>query len=386
MPDVDGSFPILTVPAGRDDIVIPEGGIVKPKMGSIRERPKKDGTISYTAQIILKRKGHKTYREAATFARRTQAVAWLKNREAELKQPGGIERAKVKGMTVSDTIDLYVNESVRDLGRTKTQVLRSIKGYDLGDLDAADVGSEDIVAFARELAATGMKPQTVQNYLSHLSAVFAIAKPAWGVPLDREAMKDAFAVAKRLGLTARSEKRGRRPTLSELDRLMRFFVERSQRDLKAAPMHRIIAYAIFSTRRQEEITRITWDDLDAEGSRQMVRDMKHPGQKIGNDTWCDLTPEALAIARAMPKTSDRIFPYGTDAISAAFTRACKVLEIDDLHFHDLRHEGISRLFEMGWSIPRVAAVSGHRSWQSLQRYTHLRQTGDKYEGWKWLAR
>lgn len=386
MPDVDGSFPILTVPAERDDIVIPEGGIVKPKMGSIRERPKKDGTISYTAQIILKRKGHKTYREAATFARRTQAVAWLKNREAELKQPGGIERAKVKGMTVSDTIDLYVNESVRDLGRTKTQVLRSIKGYDLGDLDAADVGSEDIVAFARELAATGMKPQTVQNYLSHLSAVFAIAKPAWGVPLDREAMKDAFAVAKRLGLTARSEKRGRRPTLPELDRLMRFFVERSQRDPKAAPMHQIIAYAIFSTRRQEEITRITWDDLDAEGSRQMVRDMKHPGQKIGNDTWCDLTPEALAISKAMPKTSDRIFPYGTDAISAAFTRACKVLEIDDLHFHDLRHEGISRLFEMGWSIPRVATVSGHRSWQSLQRYTHLRQTGDKYEDWKWLAR
>jgi integrase len=56
-----------------------------------------------------------------------------------------------------------------------------------------------------------------------------------------------------------------------------------------------------------------------------------------------------------------------------------------LHFHDLRHEGISRLFEVGRSIPQVAAVSGHRSWQSLQRYAHLRQTGDKYAGWKWLA-
>src|SRR5262249_14571275 len=79
----------------------------------------------------------------------------------------------------------------------------------------------------------------------------------------------------------------------------------------------------------------------------------------------------------------RIFPYSTDAISAAFTRACKILGIEDLRFHDLRHEGISRLFEMGRTIPQVAAVSGHRSWTSLKRYTHIRQSKDKYDNWKW---
>jgi integrase len=54
-----------------------------------------------------------------------------------------------------------------------------------------------------------------------------------------------------------------------------------------------------------------------------------------------------------------------------------------LHFHDLRHEGISRLFEAGWDIPHVALVSGHRSWSSLQRYAHIRQRDDKYAGWRW---
>jgi len=78
-------------------------------------------------------------------------------------------------------------------------------------------------------------------------------------------------------------------------------------------------------------------------------------------------------------------PYSTDAISAAFTRACKILGIEDLRFHDLRHEGISRLFEMGRTIPQVAAVSGHRSWTSLKRYTHIRQSMDKYDNWKWKA-
>lgn len=113
--------------------------------------------------------------------------------------------------------------------------------------------------------------------------------------------------------------------------------------------------------------------------------MKHPGQKKGNDVWCELPPEALQVVKSMPKLNAEIFPFGTDAISAAFTRACKVLGIADLHFHDLRHEGVSRLFEMGRTIPLAASVSGHRSWSSLQRYAQIRATGDRLQDWKWLA-
>lgn len=384
MPNVALTFPILTVSAARDDIVIPQGGIVKPTMGSIRERARKDGSIGYTAQIIIKRKGKPTHREAETFERRTQAMAWLKNREAELREDGGIDRARVKHATLGDAIDLYVKESKRDIGRTKAGVLKAIKGYDLGKLEAADIQSQDIVTFARELSSAGMKPQTVQNYLSHLSAVFAVARTGWGVPLDRQAMQDAFAVAKRLGLTSKSEKRDRRPTVAEINKLMDYFTGQEKRSPGMVPMARVVPFALFSTRRLGEVVRIDWSDFDAPGSRVLVRDMKHPGEKAGNDQWVDLPPEAVDFMGKSHDLSGRIFPYTEDAIGANFTRACKYLDIEDLHFHDLRHEGISRLFEMGWTIPKVASVSGHRSWQSLQRYTHLRQTGDKWAGWKWL--
>ena len=197
-------------------------------------------------------------------------------------------------------------------------------------------------------------------------------------------MEDARKVSDRLGITGKSRERDRRPTLDELDQLMQHFLDRSKRRPSSIPMHRIIAFAIFSTRRQEEIIRIRWNDLDTDGQRVLVRDMKNPGEKIGNDVWCDLDENALASIQAMPRVVEQIFPYSTDAISAAFTRACKLLEITNLHFHDLRHDGVSRLFELGLNIPHVAANSGHRSWTSLKRYTHLRQTGDKYEDWKWL--
>lgn len=195
-------------------------------------------------------------------------------------------------------------------------------------------------------------------------------------------MDAALSVAKRLGLIAKSRSRDRRPTLDELDRLMTPFGEVRARRPGSLPMQHIIAFALFSTHRQVEITLLTWANLDEAGSRILVRDMKNPGQKVGNDVWCELPPEALQIA--LPRVDARIFPYTTDAISAAFTRACAFLGIADLHFHDLRHEGVSRLFEMGRTVPLAASVSGHRSWSSLQRYAHIRQAGDRFAGWPWL--
>ncbi len=213
--------------------------------------------------------------------------------------------------------------------------------------------------------------------------MFAVAKPAWGFDLDPQVMISAVKVTKRMGLTSKSRERDRRPTLAELDKLMQHFGAIEARRVGTIPMQKIIPFAIFSTRRQDEIARLAWADL--EPGRVMVRDMKHPGDKLGNDAWCDLVPEAERLIQSMAKTGETIFPASADAMSAAFTRACKILGIDDLHFHDLRHDGVSRLFEMGWTIPHVAGVSGHRSWQSLKRYTHLRQTGDKYMDWKWLS-
>jgi len=46
--------------------------------------------------------------------------------------------------------------------------------------------------------------------------------------------------------------------------------------------------------------------------------------------------------------------------------------LSELRFHDLRHEAISRFFELGLNIPEVAVISGHRDPRMLFRYTHLR--------------
>jgi integrase len=355
-------------------------------MGHIVARKRRDGSTGYTAQIVLKKDGKVAHREAKTFDRRVAANAWMARREDELAKPGAIERERQRDNDpkLSDVIDRFIAESKRPIGRTKTQVLRSIKDYDIAELRCSRITSADLVAFVEAIQAGAA---TRQNYLSHLSAIFKLARPAWGYALDYQAIKDAFVATKDLGLTAKGKSRNRRPTLNELDRLMQHFGLIKTRRPASVPMQRIIAFAIFSTRRQEEITRIRWDNYekadDEHPARILVSDMKHPGDKAGNDVFCELPPEAAAIIEATPKTDERIFPFTTDAISAAFTRACKTLGIDDLHFHDLRHEGVSRLFEIGKNIPQARTVSGHSTWQSLQRYEHIRRTGDRYADWRW---
>lgn len=353
-------------------------------MGTIIERKRKDGSVAYRAQIVIYRDKAVVHREQQTFERRPAAVAWIAKREKILAQPGALQAVKVAtGVTLAEVIDRYVAESRKQMGRTKAQVLEAIKDFPIASQRCEDIKSADIVTFARELT-PGRTPQTVKNYVSHLGAVFAIAKPAWGVELDRTTMSDAAIVAKRLGLTSKSRERDRRPTVEEVHRLMDYFRNRrSYTRTSTPPMALVVPFALYSTRRQEEITRITWADYQPEANRVLVRDMKNPGEKIGNDVWVDLPPETLEIIGRMPRRDNRIFPYKPNTIGTAFRRACQILGIKDLHFHDLRHEGVSRLFEMGWGIPQVAAVSGHRSWTSLKRYTHIRQTGDKWAGDWW---
>lgn len=349
-------------------------------MGTILARQRKDGSIGYTAVIRIKKCGKVIHSETETFVREQVAKAWLKKRETELALPGAFD--KPEDPTLSEVIGIYNTDKLRPHGKTKDQVLRFIQRSALGDLRCSEVTSQELVKFAKGFTS---QPQTVGNYMSHLASVMSVARPAWGYPLDSRAMDDARIVLAKLGIIGRSKERTRRPTLAELDALLAHYTL-AEAKRKMIPMTKIMMFALFSTRRQEEITKIRREDLQAEHHEIVVRDMKNPGEKVGNDVTTTLTPEALRLIELYGAPTGLLWPYHADSISTSFTRTCKLLGIEDLHFHDLRHEGITRLFEMSWSIPRVACVSGHRSWKSLQRYTQYKQSGDKYKDWPWLSK
>jgi integrase len=102
-----------------------------------------------------------------------------------------------------------------------------------------------------------------------------------------------------------------------------------------------VNFALHSARRESEICRLEWRDNDAASRSGLVRDAKHPAHREGNH---------------------RRFKYTREA----------VLGIEDLRFHDLRHEATSRLFERGYQIHEVAQFTLHESWNELKRYANLK--------------
>ena len=132
--------------------------------------------------------------------------------------------------------------------------------------------------------------------------------------------------------------------------------------------------------RQEEICKARWSELDSRTRMLLIRDRKDPRDNKGNNQRIPLFAttgyDAWAIVEEQrtkrSNDDDRIFPFNHRSVGTAFRRGCADLGIHDLHFHDLRHEGTSRLFEAGFTIEQVALVTGHKDWKMLRRYTHLK--------------
>lgn len=171
--------------------------------------------------------------------------------------------------------------------------------------------------------------------------------------------------------------RDRRPTQDEIDRIIAAFESNTRQHI---PVGRIIRFAIATAMRQDEISRIRWDDFDPVEKMLLIRDRKDPRRKSGNNQRipllivCGYDPCAIIEEQRtlFGKSRGRIFPYNGKSVGTAFRRQCRELKIEDLHFHDLRHEGTSRLFEAGFTIEQVALVTGHKDWKMLRRYTHLK--------------
>ena len=256
------------------------------------------------------------HREAETFDRKQAANAWIVKREGELKRPDGLERKE--DPTLAVVIDRYVKESRNPVLGSKAQMLSAIKNSDLGETKCSEITANTLVSFARELT-KNLEPQTCGNYFSSLSNIFTVARPAWGYPLSRQEFDDAPVVIRKLGLIRKGNERNRRPTLEELDQLMGHFGRIRENRPSSIPMQKIVAFAIFSTRRQEEITLLRWDDLEED--RILVRDMKHPGDKKGNNVYCELPPEAIATIKSMPQDEERIYFPIRQMLSAPHSRA-----------------------------------------------------------------
>ena len=129
----------------------------------------------------------------------------------------------------------------------------------------------------------------------------------------------------------------------------------------------IVVFAVETGMRRGEILGLSWDNIDLNRRTAFL-----PLTKNGSSREVPLSSKAVSVLQQQPRTDTHPFPVNANAFRLAWARLRSRAGIDDLRFHDLRHEAISRFFEMGLTVPEVALISGHKDVKMLFRYTHLK--------------
>lgn len=319
---------------------------------------------------------HKGKRYYKTLPTKPAAVAWATQKKAELTSPTAHEIVASE-WTVDMLLDRYIKEvhPHRPFARSKMSTIK-LTAEHFTDIPISSLTPEHIFQYAerRRAGYKGRAPigkATLNQQLTYLAQMIEHARTLWGVDLPSNAARDALSALSKIGLVGGSKHRDRRVAPHELISLLEIAEE--HRSGWMAPMIRL---AVETGMRQSEICELKWEHVDFEASTIFIKDRKHPTEKKGNDQTIPVSEAALDVLREWgigTAHRGRVFPDVklASSVSDRFAVVREKAGIEDLHFHDLRHEAISRFFEKGLQIQEVARISGHKDWKQLLRYTQL---------------
>lgn len=283
-----------------------------------------------------------------------------------------IQRSQSERLTVAAALDRYLSE-VTPTKKATTQNAELNKSNRLraafGGYSLAAVTPDLVADYRDKRIAEGKSNNTVRLELALLSHLFTTAIREWRVGL-------AYNPVANIRKPSPGEGRDRRLTTEECDRLL------AAADAHSNPMFGwIVRLALYSGMRAGEIQNLKRNQVDLAKRTILLKDTKN-----GSTRMVPLGKGATEVMRAALGNpirqidTDLIFfgepgrdgkrrPY---TITKLWATLRKREGFADLHFHDLRHEAVSRLVEAGLSDQEVSAISGHRSMQMLRKYTHLR--------------
>jgi len=315
-------------------------------------------------RVRVKRVGETTL--SKTFTSRTDALQWAKFIEAQLtlslhedeKTPNN------EAVLFKDAAESYIkNHSVhKKIVRSETYRLKIlIKRWD--GLTVAQVDKKAVLALRDELIDTGRSNDTINHYFNTLSKLFQMLAGEWDLKIANP-IKGIKRMSPSQGRSKRVHKLIEDPLLAACDALT-FPILRS-----------LIIFAVETGMRRNEIMGLSWGDVDLPNRKAYLHTSKN-----GEPRQVPLTQRVLEVLKALNRDeSGKVFPMTVYDLRGQFSRAkayakerwadAGINPFDDLRFHDLRHEALSRLSDAGLNVIELSCISGHKTLGMLKRYTH----------------
>ncbi|XAZ23417.1 site-specific integrase [Sinorhizobium sp. B11] len=309
-------------------------------------------------QAQVRRRGMKP--RAKSFDSKTEAEKWARELESQVDRFGAAPDTKIlETTTLGDLLKRYKIE-VSPTKRGCVQEIQRIdvlERHEIAHRTLVGLSQPDIASF-RDERLSSVAPSTAVREMAILSHVIEVAMRDWGFPLSRNVVKLV-----------------RRPIIRN-ERKRRLEGDEEQRLLdgcdggKIAFMKTLLIVAIETGMRRSEILGLKWNNV-SHNRRVITLEMT----KNGSGREVPMSQRAFDAITDWKSRADsdqpRVFPMAPGSLEQAWYRLLVRAKVTGLRFHDLRHEGVSRLFERGLNIIEVSSISGHKELRMLKRYTHL---------------
>lgn len=324
-------------------------------MATLRKR----GPFQWQAQV--RKKGHPL--QTRTFETRAAAQTWARAIEYEIDQGLFVSRAEAESTTLGELLRRYLAEVTPSKKGADPEAarIRALLRHPLAQRIVAGIRGVDIARY-RDERLRKVCPGTAKRDLVILSHLFEVARKEWGIPVQnpvRDIKLPPHAKARERRLAA-----GGTNAAGEEQRLLQACGE-----ARNPFLFPIVRLALETAMRRGELLGLRWEHID------LNRRIAHlPDTKNGESRTVPLSTAAIEVLRSLPRSfNGEVFPGLTaEAVKRSYVRAVHRAGIEDLRFHDLRHEATTRLFEKGLNIMEVATITGHKDLRMLRRYTHLK--------------
>ena len=293
-----------------------------------------------------------------TFTKRADAVRWSRDaeRQAERGELQSVSTPTIEYMTLAQVLERY-RDTVTTTKRCVDNERYAINGFlrsNLANIRLDQVTPAGIAKY-RDQRLECMKPATVVRELGWLQHAIDIACSDWGQNLPNG------NPAREVRRPKVDNRRERRLQTGEWEKLLD-----AVHDTRTPLMRPLLRLALATGMRRGELLGMQWQHIDLERYTVFL-----PKTKNGRTRTVPLSPDAMRVLEALPRNGERCFPLTGNSVRLAFERLRRRASIEDLTFHDIRHEAISRFVESGLSLAQVQMISGHRDLRMLLRYTHL---------------
>ena len=311
-------------------------------MASIRKKRNK-----FAVRIC--KKGHPTIYKS--FNLRSSAVRWAKSIETDMERNIFEDYSNASTTTLKDILIRYRDEvtSKKKGQKSETYKINKLINHKISNINLLGLKSSHIASLKEDFK--DKAPQTIKHYIQQVSVVWNFAKREWGITLPISNPCSMVSMPKI------NNKCDNILTHHEWENLIS----------NCSNYIKDFVYILYNTgARYSELANLRQENVDLKQGIITFEDTKN-----GESRKIPVTTKVLEVLKKY-RFGSTVFKLNYQTVYDHFQVAKNKAGIVNFRMHDLRACFCTNALLSGMSIAEVAAISGHKDWGQLKRYTRIR--------------